>query len=99
MSYLDRDTTRTHAQLLADVAGATQQTGYPGLGLLPASCLLVKVAEEASGDVRDLKEQIVQLNKENGKLQGKLLWLTVATAILAAVQVVVAVLVYVRPPH
>ena len=99
MSYLDHDTTRTYAQLLADVAGATYQTGHPGLPFLPASCLLVKVAEEASGNVRDLKEQIVQLNTENGKLQGKLLWLTVATVILAVVQVVVAVLAYVRPPH
>lgn len=42
--------------------------------------------------IRDLNKTIVRLNNDNKSLNTRLLWLSIVTAILALIQIIVAVL-------
>lgn len=82
MSFLDADPSKPKKELFNDILdAAVNQSQRPGLPLLPFGALLVKISEEASETITDLKIHITKLNEENAKLQ----WWVVVLAVTAYV--------------
>lgn len=52
----------------------------------------IETQKETKQSLDNLKSTIEKLDEKNGKLQGKILWLTGATVLLAVVQVVIVML-------
>lgn len=99
MSSLDADPSKPKKELFNDILdAAVNQSQRPGLPLLPFGALLVKISEEASETITDLKNHITKLNEENAKLQWWVVALAVAALLSTLVQTVIAVTAYVYPP-
>nr|WP_297500012.1 hypothetical protein [Ferrovum sp.] len=99
MSYLDADPSKSKKELVNDIlVAAVNQSKKPGLPLLPFGALLVKISEEASETITDLKNHITKLNEENAKLQWWVIALAVAALLSTLVQTVIAVTAYIYPP-
>jgi len=99
MSFLDADPSKPKKELLNDILdAAVNQRQSPGLPLLPFGALLVKISEEASETITDLKNHITKLNEENAKLQWWVIALAVAALLSTLVQTVITVTAYVYPP-
>lgn len=97
MSFLDTDPSRSTQEILNDVrAAAANQSHMPGLPLVPASTLLVKIRGEMGQSIEDLKKLITALDEKNGKLQRAMVWLTVVTVLATLVQVGLATVPFFR---
>lgn len=91
MSYTNAQPTDAKESLLNDVMAAAQQSHMPGLALRPLAALVVKIADETTETVADLKAHITHLNDQNAKLQWWVVALAVAALIGTVVQTVAAI--------
>lgn len=99
MSFTDADPSKPKKELINDILqAAASQVDRQGLALVPFGALLVKISEEASETITDLKNHITKLNEENAKLQWWVVVLAVAALLSTLVQTVIAVTAYVYPP-
>lgn len=76
--------------LLRNIIVAAGQRHMPGMALVPHGVLVAKLAKESQSSIARLQEHITMLNQRNGWLQRVMVGLTLATLLLAGVQVWVA---------